>query len=284
MSSADAHSGSAASAPGVRLTVQQATFVPAPLKARQRKRKCPGDDASDLEDASADGEETDDAMGSAFRSKAPSDSESSAPSVDTDMDPDVETMSAAMIKRILVTHLPNPEQAKGIVDSCSEDDADTVGKAKSSGSTGSVAGAPGVPRHAPGTWKVWGGTWFYATKTPGFTDVKCLIKHPFRNHTTGMGTFLMSKALSPHHYGDDWDDPWRTMILLKSWAVWRARLHGWANKEECRLREVRRQMDKLVQELQKASGKSVAAPLLGSVAADALLRKWVPDVVRCMAP
>ena len=84
-SSADAHSGSAASAPGVRLTVQGAALVHAQLKARQRKRKCPGDDAAGLEDASADGEETDDAMGSAFRSKAPSDSESSAPSVDTDI-------------------------------------------------------------------------------------------------------------------------------------------------------------------------------------------------------
>jgi hypothetical protein len=45
----------------------------------------------------------------------------------------------------------------------------------------------------------------------------------FRNVTTGMGISALSKTLTPWHYGDTMDDPWRTLIVLKAWALWRAR-------------------------------------------------------------
>jgi hypothetical protein len=63
-------------------------------------------------------------------------------------------------------------------------------------------------RHLPGTWKIWEGTWFYVTKTPGWIDVKCCLKHQFRAGEEGLGLTSMSRTLTPYHYGDDWEDPW----------------------------------------------------------------------------
>ena len=80
----------------------------------------------------------------------------------------------------------------------------------------------------PGAWKVWEGTWLYATKTPGWLDVKVIMKGPFRSGSEGMGNMFMSKTLTPDHYGDDWNEPVETMLLLRSLCVWTARLGGWA--------------------------------------------------------
>ena len=57
------------------------------------------------------------------------------------------------------------------------------------------------------------------TKTPGFTGVKCHIKAAFRNCSSGMGVTNMSKTLSSHHYGDEWDYPWRVVLLLRAWTI-----------------------------------------------------------------
>ena len=72
-------------------------------------------------------------------------------------------------------------------------------------------------RHPPGTWTIWESTWFYMTQTPGWTDIKCLVKWQFRSVTTGMGPRWFSRTLSPHHYGDDLRDPWRSILLLRYW-------------------------------------------------------------------
>ena len=61
------------------------------------------------------------------------------------------------------------------------------------------------------------------------------MKMPFRNVTQGMGTTVMSRTVSPHHYGDDWEDPWRSVLLLRSWSIWRARWQGWAKQKDCLL-------------------------------------------------
>jgi hypothetical protein len=69
-------------------------------------------------------------------------------------------------------------------------------------------------RHPTGTWNIWNGTWFYITKTPGWIDVKARLKELFRNALEGMGRSAMSKTLTPHHYGDVWEDPWRSLLPL----------------------------------------------------------------------
>ena len=136
-----------------------------------------------------------------------------------------------------------------------------------------------LPRHAPGTWKVWESAWFYITKTPGWTDVNIWVKHSFRGRTTGMGRELFSKTLTPYHYDDDMEDPWRTFLLLRSWSIWRARLGGWAKQREGRLRELERQVARFEVDLRAGQAKLSGDLLLGSAQSQALLEKWVPDVV-----
>ena len=138
-----------------------------------------------------------------------------------------------------------------------------------------------LPRHPSGTWKVWEGTWFYMTKTPGFIDVKCWLKSSMRNDGEGLGKVSMSRTLTPYHYLDDWEDPWKTMLLLRSWSVWRARWQGWARAKSYRLREVDRQVARLTLDIRRSHeehGLPTVRPLFGSEPAHALLVKWTPDV------
>ena len=138
-------------------------------------------------------------------------------------------------------------------------------------------------RHPPGTWKIWESSWFYMTQTPGGTDIKIVLKWHLRGAPTGMGTRMLSKTISPHHYGDDLSDPWRSILLLRSWSIWRARLLGWSKQKECRSREVGRQMERFVHDLRKAHsehGLAVMKPLLGCPAAHDLLYQWTADAVR----
>ena len=139
-------------------------------------------------------------------------------------------------------------------------------------------------RHLPGTWKVWEGTWFYITKTPGWLDVTCCLKHQCRTGEEGMGTSSMSRTLTPHHYVFSWEHPWRSLLLLRSWAIWRARWLGWARAKEHRLREVGR-MARLTADARQAHldhDVPLQSPLLGNALAHQLLSKWTADVVSAL--
>ena len=103
------------------------------------------------------------------------------------------------------------------------------------------------------------------------------MKMPFRNVSQGMGT------LSPYHYGDEWGDPWRSVLLLRSWSSWRARWLGWAKQKGCRLREVNRQAERLVLNIRSERLSHMVplqAPLLGSEQAHALLPTWTLDIAQ----
>jgi len=114
--------------------------------------------------------------------------------------------------------------------------------------------------------------------------VKCHIKSALRNVSTGMGIYDMSKTLSPHHYGDEWANPWKTLLLLRAWSLWRARLHGWVAQKEFRQREQERQAQRFETDLRVACAAS-GPPLLGSAAAHKLLEHWVPEAAkRCLSP
>ena len=137
-------------------------------------------------------------------------------------------------------------------------------------------------RHLPGTWKIWDGAWFYATKPPGWIDITCCLKHQFRSGDEGLGITSMSRTLTPYHYGDEWDNPWRSLLLLRSWSIWRARWQGWARAKEHRLREVGRQVARFTADLRQAHAEHevpLQIPLLGNELAHQLLSKWTADVV-----
>ena len=139
-------------------------------------------------------------------------------------------------------------------------------------------------RHPAGTFKIAESTWFFVTKTPGWIDVKCTMKYQFRGHLEGMANGLpMSRTLTPYHYGDEWEDPWRSLLLLRSWSIWRARAQGWARAKECRNREVLRQEARLVADLRRehvSRDIALRQPLVGSAPAHTLFAKWTPEVVR----
>ena len=140
-------------------------------------------------------------------------------------------------------------------------------------------------RHPAGTWKIWENQWFYMTQTPGWIDIKCWMKMPFRTVTHGMGTTNMSKTITPYHYGDLWENPWRSKLLLRSWCIWRARWQGWARAKECRAREVQSQVDRLIADLRDAhvqEGLALVKPLLASVSGHQLLVRWSSDVVQAI--
>ena len=93
----------------------------------------------------------------------------------------------------------------------------------------------------------------------------------------------MSRTVSPHHCGDRWEDPWRSVLLLRSWSIWRARWLGWAKQKDCRLRELNRQADRLVLNIRSEHVSHMVplhVPLLGPDQAHALLQQWTPDIVQ----
>ncbi len=134
------------------------------------------------------------------------------------------------------------------------------------------------PRHPAGTWTIWESLWFYATKVEGYTDMKIWIRAPLRQPPpAGMGTRSMSRTLTPHRYGDTWSDPWRTLLLLRAWALWRAGWHGWIGGHPGRSREHAKERSAFEADLRAAHGDG-PGPLLGSPLADDLLRQWAPQV------
>ena len=252
-----------------------------PLKgpARGKKRQRASSEGSDSSEASsARSEDSAEApFDKMYEDMQGSSTESSHVSVDTDADSAAgEVLASKKINQILCRHLPENAAVARATGDVPLDEVDSGSQSEEEDGGQQVR----LPRHAPGTWKIWENLWFYMTKTPGFADVKILVRHCFRNVTNGMGHTNMSKALTPHHYKDDWDDPWRTCLLLRSWSLWRARWQGWAKQKSCRLRELEKQEARFEMDLRAAQANISSVLLLGTTQSEALLKKWVPDVAQ----
>ena len=202
---------------------------------------------------------------------AQSDGSCSSASVDTDIDEGVECKRT----RSQAEQEVSDSDSSGVA---AETAPPALGDAAAAGAEeGDDSDLAARYRHPPGSWTVWQNLWLYITKTPGYPDLKAHMKTPLRNPITGMGRHAnFTTALSPHHYGDTWDDPKRTMLLLRAWAISRARFAAWANEREGRKREVAVQLRRLEADI-RAEGQS--RPLLGTAKAERWLRKWVPDIV-----
>ena len=92
----------------------------------------------------------------------------------------------------------------------------------------------------------------------------------------GMGASLMSRRVTPRDFGDTMEDPVRSLLVLRAWALWRARKDGWADARACRARHFAEQETLLLRDVQK-----LGAPcrLLGHAKANAVLREIAPDLV-----
>ena len=273
---------SAAFAPGagqVRIAIRSARELSSPLPGRpkvsrkRKRRQTQGQPQAGSEDEScSSAEEEDDDILSLS-------SASSFASVDTDVDPAVDDYAEGKDgKQYELDRL-------GALDSEEEDqqDVDCAEVADIADGLQIDPDEQKRQRHPPGTRKIWEGTWVYATKTPGWLDIKCWINWQFRGGSSeSLGIASLSRTLTPHHYGDDWNDPWRALLLLRAWSIWRVRWLGWARAKDCRLREVARQAERFIADLKDAHsehGIALQPPLLGSMPGHDLLVKWTPDVV-----
>jgi hypothetical protein len=118
------------------------------------------------------------------------------------------------------------------------------------------------------------------TQTLGFTDIKMHIKTPFKT-LEQMGCFQMSKALSPHHYGETPANPVKTRLLLDAWSIYRAKLNGWAEARDYRVRHVVKMMARLKAGIRAADTREpLRIPLLENQPAHNKLQTWVPDMVQ----
>jgi len=245
-----------ASPEGVRLGISRARPVSAPLKSAKRSRTrsartsapCASDSASSAPEEEEDGSDSDfQVMGEIAADVDGSSADSSCPSVDTEEDSGLDDFVLAVRgnEGDLVAEVDDLEEP-----GAKADDAEPGGPADARG-----------PRHPAGTWTVWSNLWVYITKTPGFSDVKCSVKGPLRNSAGGLGAKGLSKTLTPAHYGETWDNPVRSLLLLRAWAVWRVQQGGWASARECRQRELDRERVRLEADLRAAVGEGATAPL-----------------------
>ena len=249
---------------GLVISPHSETMVVSPLLRPTRKaRRKPGLDA---ENAESDSSPSLDSDCPSVR-KLSSCSDGDLPSVDTDIDSGVDVA-------------PEDDVADAPEDAEPMSDDPTDGGDPAPVDVPDDGGPVRMSRHPPGTWKVWEGTWFYATQTPGWLDVKMHMKHPLRQPGTGMGSEWMSRSLTAYHYGELQTNPVRTLLLLRSWAIYRARLRGWAREREGRVREVSRQLEALVLDVRATDGRAeIKAPIFGEKAAHSHFHHWTPDLV-----
>ena len=125
---------------------------------------------------------------------------------------------------------------------------------------------------------LWSSPYFYILDNEGHPDVKIRMRDVWACDEH-MGRYAMSRTLTPTHYGETRAAPARSLILLKAWALWRAGQKGWSSQRPGRARQFERDLVALEAEMRGVPGE-----LLGNDAADALLRKWVPDLVARVAP
>ena len=135
----------------------------------------------------------------------------------------------------------------------------------------------GRPGAKSGLKPLWYDDYFTIADNPGeFVHVK--VRDPHRQ-TVG-GTAPLSKQVHPRDFGEPRSDPVRSLLVLRGWSLWRARVDGWANGRACRRRHFDEQQACLERDVQRLQC-NLQAPcgLLGNVAANAAFMQVVPEVV-----
>ena len=213
--------------------------------------------------APTDGEESEDSLDGLM----PSDSiESSNGSVDTDVEDDDDL-----------------EDDKGHA----EEEPATIGAEAACAATGAEAPdlgegiepssrdeQPRRGRHASGTYVVWTNGYFYLTD---HRDQKYLriLTYGHWGRDDQMGRDQMSKQLAPSQLGEARNDPRRTKVLLRAWALWRMRQSGeWPDAHIRRHRQMARDEAEL-----ERDARALLGPITGDPEADDMLRYWSLEVV-----
>ena len=142
--------------------------------------------------------------------------------------------------------------------------------------TGGDAVATSTKSRRAGFEPLWSDPYFTVWGHPNVEFVRCLVREQWRQPPGGMGRSAMTKTLTPRHYEEDCSDPVRSLLLLRGWALWRARQDGWATAQRGRARHFQEQATLLECDV-KALG--CRCKLLGHRKANSMLRSWVPDII-----
>ena len=157
----------------------------------------------------------------------------------------------------------------------SSDDNSIVKKPLEPGSAATGA-SKSRPRHKGGE-PLWEDPYFVAYKYAKNEIVKVMMRHCWCTpEPIGMGTSSCSKQVTPRHYKDSFEDPIKSLLLVRAWCIWRASRRGWADASRGRSRHFKDQAELLEQDV-KAVG--CEDRLLGSHKANNLLKAWVPKIV-----
>ena len=124
---------------------------------------------------------------------------------------------------------------------------------------------------------LWSDPYFSVWGHPHIDFVRLVMRDIWRQPAPeGMGVTNVSKQLTPRHYAEGADDPTRSLLLFRAWALWRAGQGGWASLQRGRARHFKEQEVLLERDV-----KALGAPckLLGNRKANSLLLAWTPEVV-----
>ena len=90
------------------------------------------------------------------------------------------------------------------------------------------------------------------------------------------GTAPKQKQVQPEFYGEKRDDPVRTLLVLRGWVLWRARVCDWATERPCRAKRFAEHAALLERDVRslKATDR-----LLGDTSANDAFAESVPDIV-----
>ena len=132
--------------------------------------------------------------------------------------------------------------------------------------------ATGVPRQTKCLRPLWCDEYFIVGDHPG-EHVQIRVRKQHKKQLGG--TAPMSKQVTPRDYGETRDDPVRSLLVLRGWALWRARQDGWGDLRGCRHKHFVEHEEMLERDVKclKASCR-----LLGNHAANAAFLSAVPAI------
>ena len=152
-----------------------------------------------------------------------------------------------------------------------------TGEAATGASTSEAADTGAKKTRRQGFEPLWQDPYFTVWSHPNVDFVRAMMRDVWRAPAPGgMGTSNVTRQVTARHYGEGTDDPVRSVLLLRAWALWRAAQGGWAYSQRGRARHFREQEVLLERDI-----KALNAPcrLLGDTRANTLLRSWVPQLV-----
>ena len=153
-----------------------------------------------------------------------SDLESSGFEVDTGSECDAPSDSSSEINADYATEI-TPHYAAGLM------------KPAAAPATGGARPATGGEDRCSRT-KLYYNAFFAFTYRNDYPAVVCaIVEFSRQDPPKGMGhKYMWSKSIQPHTLGEDLTTPIGTLLVWRTWVLWRARKHDWSSGSTCRQR------------------------------------------------